>query len=83
MTMTRRMIRGSQDEGDGGDSVTTWRPQQRWWNGWEKDQKIKRISKAIGWILILGWWWAMCCIDKKNIVVITNMTWIAQLQKWK
>jgi hypothetical protein len=31
MTMTRRMIRGSQDEGDGGDSVTTWRPQQRWW----------------------------------------------------
>jgi hypothetical protein len=25
----------------------------------------------------------MCCIDKKNIVVITNMTWIAQLQKWK
>jgi len=81
--MTKRMIRGSQDEGDGKVFVTTWRPQQQWWNGWEKDQKIKRISKAIGWMLILGWWWAMCCIDKKITVAITNMTWIAQLQKWK
>lgn len=83
MTMIRRMIRGSQDEGDGMGFVTTWRPQQWWPNGWKDDEKIKRISKAIGWRLILGWWWAMCCIDKKNTITITNMTWIAQLQKWK
>jgi hypothetical protein len=54
MTMTRRMIRGSQDEGDGGDSVTTWRPQQRWWNGWEKDQKnIKSNRLNINtWVMV-------------------------------
>jgi len=33
--MTRRMIRGSQDEGDGGGSITIWWPQQRWASGWE------------------------------------------------